>query len=80
LKYVDPETFVRESGPPDAEQLLASTSTGTNAAGASGAAAAAPAKETKPVKRSYGWLGDKMAEGMARNTPRQDKPSPQSMR
>jgi hypothetical protein len=61
LKYVDPETFIKASAGGDPDQLVTA-----DVAKANGESDAPPSKDTKTAKRSYGWVGDKLAEGAAR--------------
>jgi tetratricopeptide (TPR) repeat protein len=61
LKYVDPETFIKASAGGDPDQLVTA-----DVPKANGESDAPPAKDTKTAKRSYGWVGDKLAEGAAR--------------
>ncbi len=67
LKYVDPETFIKASGGPDPDQMIAAdTANGASGdASASADAEATASKDAKGSKRSYGWFGDKLAEGAA---------------
>jgi tetratricopeptide (TPR) repeat protein len=64
LRYVDPETFIKASAGVDPDQLATAEPTKTSGEGT--AAAAAPAADPKTAKKSYGWFGDKLAEGAAR--------------
>ncbi|HVU88285.1 MAG TPA: hypothetical protein VHD36_13275 [Pirellulales bacterium] len=76
LRYVDPETFIKASAGADPDQLA--TVEAPKASEATGAAAA-PAADAKTAKKSYGWFGDKLAEGAARVS-RPAKPDPEMVR
>jgi tetratricopeptide (TPR) repeat protein len=66
LKYVDPETFIRASGGPDPDQMIAMENADGASGNASSDAETTASKGAKGSKRSYGWFGDKLAEGAAR--------------
>lgn len=59
LNYVDVETFVKASGPPDSDELLTDSS--------SGSAAQTAAADSKGTKRAFGWFG-KSSENVARTS------------